>query len=379
MTTTETATSAQHVPLPRQAPHTAVGEPVPFAWREGTLTRAKELETLAHWYGECTDSPEYAAELLVAIDQHLTAARQAARPTKRRFLGRMDGALLERAISNLDAAQADLLQVVPATYLLGQMPSLLNEVQRHLTQTDARRQEFEWLAMQLGVHAAARAAAQGLGPLPTEDKTRLVEAERNMIVSIVRGAGSAALREQLRVRSFRNVLVITAGMMMLLAITLGLVGWFSPSSVPLCFQPEQGGQVVVICPTGQSAAVTVAAGEGPTQPKIDALVNRTVRPGRYRHDRGDRPDRRLDRVGGGAAADPRLVRTARPAGGPGAAEIADRCGHGRAGSAADARRIPARPERPGHLGADSGLGDRLRLRPAIVHPVRRPAGRHRAQ
>ena len=34
-----------------------VGGPVPVAWREGTLTRAKELESLCAWIGEPPKGP----------------------------------------------------------------------------------------------------------------------------------------------------------------------------------------------------------------------------------------------------------------------------------------------------------------------------------
>jgi hypothetical protein len=106
----------------------------------------------------------------------------------------------------------------------------------------------------------------------------VVRAERNKIVSIARGASSAGLREQLRVRSFRNVLIVTAVVMMLIAVGLAVLGWFSSTVVPLCFQPEQGGQTVVVCPTGQSGTVPTGSEDGPAQPRIDALVQETVRP-----------------------------------------------------------------------------------------------------
>lgn len=254
-----------------------VGGPVPMPWREGVLTRAKELECLAYGLSR-GDGSVFGSHLLAAIDQHLTAARQAAKHTKHNLGRQMDDALLERAISNLDAAHADLLQLAPAPYLLGQIPSLLNEVQRHLPRHDPRRQEFERIAAQLGVHPPDRPPAPGTPSLTGEEKATIVEGERSRIVSIARGANSAGLREQLRVRSFRTVLVISSGVMTLLAVLLGLLGWLSPATLPLCFQPEQGGQTVVICPTGQSSAVAVIPAGTAAQPQIDAQVRRTVRP-----------------------------------------------------------------------------------------------------
>ena len=49
-----------------------------------------------------------------------------------------------------------LLQMAPASYVLGQIPSLLNEVQRHLPGPGPRRQEFERIPASLGVHPPDR-------------------------------------------------------------------------------------------------------------------------------------------------------------------------------------------------------------------------------
>lgn len=54
-------------------------------------------------------------------------------------------------MGNLDAADAQLLNLAPPTYVLGQMPSLHNHVQRHLAAEDPRRQEFERIARAFGV------------------------------------------------------------------------------------------------------------------------------------------------------------------------------------------------------------------------------------
>src|SRR5918994_1387159 len=116
----------------QQGSRRAVGGPVPVAWREGTLTRAKELESLSDWLSRNDESPNRNDGLLQAIERHLEAARQAAERAGRRSWRAFDGPRLERAISNLDAAEADPLQVAPPEYLLGQMSCLLNHVQRHL-------------------------------------------------------------------------------------------------------------------------------------------------------------------------------------------------------------------------------------------------------
>jgi hypothetical protein len=217
----------------------AIGGPVWVAWREGTLTRAKELAALCEWV--TANAEDHQAEdphknghvLADAIRCHLEAAKQAARaerldPNRHVVLVRRvfrNGPLIERAMSNLDAAEAQLLNLAPASYLLGQMPSLLRHVQCHLAPADPARQEFERIARSLGInhpdHPNPR--AQDL-----EDKENTVRAERGKIVTTVRAASSAGLRERVRLRNFRNVVVVTTVLMALLAIGVALMGLLNP-------------------------------------------------------------------------------------------------------------------------------------------------------
>jgi len=100
----------------------SIGGPVWVAWREGTLTRAEELEALCAWV-RAKDLRRDDEVLANAIRRHLEAARQAARAEKlkpqRRFRIFRNGPLIERAMSNLDAAEAQLLNLAPAaTYLV---------------------------------------------------------------------------------------------------------------------------------------------------------------------------------------------------------------------------------------------------------------------
>ena len=235
---------------------TRVGGPVTAAWREGTLTRVKELESLLAWV--LINKPRANCEpLAAAVTCHLHAAREAAvvvklGPAKRAWshLFRR-GPLIERAMSNLDAAEAQLLNCASCDYVLGQMPSLLRHVQCHLVAGDPRRQEFERIARRLGLkdpdHPLIAMKKQEL-----DEKRKIVCEERGEIVTAVRGASSAALREQLRLRSFRNVLVVTTLLMTLLAIGLALTGLLRPTMIPLCFTPEDSGFATVVCPTKQS-------------------------------------------------------------------------------------------------------------------------------
>jgi hypothetical protein len=262
-----------------------VGGPVPIAWRESALTRAKELESLCAWIQVNAKGPDGNHKVLAnAVNSHLQAVRQASEaaqlsPKTRPRVFR-NGALLERALSNLDAAEAQILNFAPPSYLLGQMPSLLRHVQCHLIPTDPSRKEFERIAQRLGVKDADNPSRM------FADRTRLeqiVDDERGKIVTTIRAASSAALREQVRLRSFRSVLVVTTMVMLLLAIAVALVGYYRPTLIPLCFAPEEAGEAVVVCPTAQSdpfvptSSNFPATGSPPVR-DIDNVIRDTATP-----------------------------------------------------------------------------------------------------
>ncbi|MCA1600462.1 MAG: hypothetical protein LC776_02045 [Acidobacteria bacterium] len=262
---------ASHVPA---SVRSSVGGPASSPWREFALTRAAELEALSNWALR-NHRLENAEDLARAIQQHLKAARDAA-GSKNRFRAWGRSSLVQRAMGNLDAAEAQLLNLAPATYILGQIPSLSNHVQRHLAGEDPRRQEFERIVQTLGVKDTDRT-----GALKAHDElTEKVENERGKIVTAVRGASSAALREQLRVASFRNVLVASALVMTLLAVGVAVMGFVTPTAVPLCFEPEKAAQTVVVCPTEQSVLVPTGQQTGPAvPPDVDDLVEQTANRG----------------------------------------------------------------------------------------------------
>ena len=265
-----------------------VGGPVPVAWREGTLTRAKELESLCAWVlaNPQEDQPQQNCEALKnAIRRHLQAARQAALAAKldpkRPFrMIRRTGPLIERAMSNLDAAEAHILNLAPPGYLYGQLPCLLRHVQCHLIPTDPSRQEFERIARKVGVKDPDHPLAQNKEPSLAKKK-EIVAEERGKIVTTVRAASSAKLREQVRVSSFRNVLVFTIIFMMLLAIGVALLGLNRWTLIPLCFAPQEAGKTTVVCPTAQSepfVPIGEQAQPGVPMGDIDLIVEKTAKP-----------------------------------------------------------------------------------------------------
>ncbi|HKH04421.1 MAG TPA: hypothetical protein VKA65_04610 [Acidimicrobiales bacterium] len=262
---------ARTIAHPTPAP--ALGGPVRVPWREGTLTRATELESLCDWV-RGNDGSKPCDILVTGVSSHLEAARQAAvgqsLSPKRLFKFFRNASLLERAMSNLDAAEAQLLNFAPPDYVLGQMASLLRHVKSHLHPTDPRRQEFERICRRLGLNAPELAPLGDTDQADRARKLRIVGDERGSIVTAVRGASSAALREQLRVRSFRNALATASVLMAVLAVALALVGLFRPTMIPLCFAPEESGEAVVVCPTAQSAPFSTSPTDGASQAGLAA-------------------------------------------------------------------------------------------------------------
>lgn len=257
---------------PKPVARQPVGGPVSRAWREGTLTRAKELESLTGWAAQHpADRP--AGPLLEAINCHLDAARDAALSRRRTT----DKAALERAMSNLDAAEGLLLTVAPPSYLLGRLPGVLNDVARHLLPTDSRRREVERVAQRVGMGVSDTGPDGAAGPT-VQRRLAIVEQERLTIVTAARAASSAALREHLRVRSFRSVLVVTSVLLTVLAAALAVVGALNPTAIPLCFAPEQAGEAVVVCPTRQSPPFPTTQGAGTEARDVDDAVRDAARP-----------------------------------------------------------------------------------------------------
>jgi hypothetical protein len=260
----------------------AVGGPVPKGWREGVLTRAKEIESLCCWV-MVNGHREHADVLAKDVMCHITAARQAATAvsldSNKLLHPFRNGPLLERAMSNLDAAEAQILNFASAEHILGLFPSLLRRVQCHLEQTDPRRQEFERLARRLGFTETDLPTSPP-GDEEFDEQKKLVDRERGKIAATTRAASSAALREQVRVRSFRTVLVGTAIVMMLIAIGIALIGFLDKTLIPLCFAPEEAGRAMVVCPTGQSDSYPVRPDSSTTPqepiPDIDDKIDATA-------------------------------------------------------------------------------------------------------
>ncbi len=206
-----------------------IGGPTTSSWREDALARVEELKMLTVMARSRTSlPPEVAAEIETTIARHLQTASAAAEQRSGRRAG-IAGADVTRVMTNIHTAESELLRLAPTEYLLGQLSTLQAYVREHLPARDPRRAQLETIV---------RAARQG----------ELDESHRGAIIAAAREANAEARREVTRVRSFRNVLLVTAAILTLAALGVGALGIVQPDAMPLCFHPGDK----VACPTEEA-------------------------------------------------------------------------------------------------------------------------------
>jgi hypothetical protein len=263
-----------------------IGGPARSSWREQALGRAAEYRFLARLL--LSQATERDRQALLAIERHIDAAERAAagryldtteradgsadnsdRPREKplgpfaKFVSFLTGASLERVNSQLDAVETNLLRLAPDPYLRGALPNLRAHVRNHLTDGDPRRERVETVAQQVEA-----SPAKPLGAL-----------ERDQVLVAVREASLEARREIRRVRSFRNVLLVSALILTLGVAGITILGVASPDRVPMCFAPDNA---MVVCPTTAKHVPKAAGPQGQTnvspaqQARVDALIRKTA-------------------------------------------------------------------------------------------------------
>lgn len=234
-----------------------IGGPTSSAWREEMLTRAEELSSLAAWVAAHPDHNGDHAGMASAIQRHLAAARETAAgqntPRGLRTWQTMKGSSFERTLGNLDAVEVDLLRLAPPSLLKGALPSVEAHVNRFLPKHDPRR---------VAVNEVATSGAA------------IDEEQRSMLVAAQHAANTQRRRDLIRLRGFRNLLVGGIVIFTLLAVALAWIGYADPTAIPLCFSPENGGVVKIVCPRGEKPV-----GEVSPQFDSDPAVADTVSTG----------------------------------------------------------------------------------------------------
>jgi hypothetical protein len=245
------------------APSFPIGGPTSSAWREEMLTKVKELSGLASWLEANPDGKHQPGELRKAIAEHLRAAHDTAAGTAAAkaglgFWGRwkagLGGSSFERALGNIDAVEVSLLRLAPEHYLRGQLPSLRAHVNRFLPKDDPRRMRVDDLALEMAQH---------------HEGDRLRSEDRDSLVAAYHAANSQRRRDLIRLRSFRNWVVVATIALFLAAGGLALLGLAHKDWIPVCFFPEE--KQTFVCPRTEQVGVG-----DPATVDIDQLVAETA-------------------------------------------------------------------------------------------------------
>lgn len=236
-----------------------IGGPASSAWREQAFSRAGDYRFLARLL--LPRGTAYEREVLAALERKIDAAENVP-GWSRRLIDFLTGAGVERTNSQLDSVETDLLRLMPDPYLRGQLPNLVAHVQDHLPEGDPRRTEVETVAE----------AVRGRAP-----NTPLRDLERDQVVGAVRAASLEARRSIRRVRSFRNVLLVSALILSLCVAGITLLGVLAPEKIPLCFTPETVDSVNVVCPTETlSLEASGSSTVMPSQQELDVKMRDTA-------------------------------------------------------------------------------------------------------
>jgi hypothetical protein len=261
------------MPNPERSPDQTI-EDVDFrtarfvsSWREEALARICELRALIGSF-RARETTVQSTDLLDRAGAELDHASYAARRPLVIRGGVLNGAAVQRVHGHLDAGEVLVLRAAPPEYVRGQLPALVAYVRRHLISSDPRCQSAEQVlrADRVGARAGSPAA-------PATGSQQLAPEHRDRLVAAVRDAMAEARNEQMRVRSFRNILLVFAVLLVVMAIGVAVLAMAAPERIPVCFQPVQAasGQAEarrLVCPTGESGF--------PAQADFDAVVAGTV-------------------------------------------------------------------------------------------------------
>ena len=234
---------------------TTSGPPFPLheltaaPWREQALTKIGEQRFLLEWMSQMDDAQPISDEIRRTIHDHWDAVEVAAKRRSRR------GASVERVTSHLNAVDADLLRIAPTSYVFGQLPALLERVRKCLPENDLRRRRLEELA----------------DPATVE----LSERDRDLIVATRHAVAVEARHEVTRLRSFRNVLLVTAAVLAIGVIAMVVFAFIWPDKVPVCFSPE--GSIVCTTSTTPLPGADNAADAGQPSTISPSEIDETMR------------------------------------------------------------------------------------------------------
>jgi hypothetical protein len=225
----------------------------PEQWAVDAWVKAASIESRMRVAsaGQPVDAKRQAS--IDAIQQLLATARDATQQRRwRRWRGAMDrwrGTSVGRAYQSLHAAEIFLVDLLPDEEIDALVPRILARDTTELDRDDPRRDQIEQLlkATSTSKRASVKSAL-----------TYLYDVSDQAYV---------------RVRDFRNVLLVSAGLISVLMIALVVMVGFNPRTVPFCFTPSEtssssdagasGSAPALVCPSGKS---------GPTRNDVELIA-----------------------------------------------------------------------------------------------------------
>ena len=168
------------------------------------------------------------------ITRHITKAREAAfriDPIPRRWSNWWRGTLVEAAHRNLHAARAQMVDVLNEHEVRAEIPAALARAESTLSRNDPRRISLARL------------------------RTERIESLRPQLRRLMEDSYESLDGKHAQLRSFRNILLLTALFVAVLVIATILIVWQNPAWIPLCF-PEantaagDAASARLNCPTG---------------------------------------------------------------------------------------------------------------------------------
>ena len=208
-------------------------------------------------------TPATTAATAAAIEDLLINAEQAIRRRRRRQprgpADRWRGASVDLAYRSVHAAEVFLVDLLDDAHLEAIVPAVAARVQSVLDPMDPQR---------LAIDDLCRRAAM---PPPTGGNPVMSADDRAAIKEAMRIGYEAVDKVHVRIRSFRNLLISAAVLIIILmALLVGLVA-LRPTAMPMCFKGQNvvGGRVdemFNVCPSGEhhpsGGDVLIVAGLG---------------------------------------------------------------------------------------------------------------------
>ncbi|SEG99248.1 hypothetical protein SAMN05444920_112315 [Nonomuraea solani] len=191
-----------------------------FSWRQRALAYIAELQSQLDGYNDGS-APARGAQ------RHLDAAREAA-AAEPSLKGAWSGLAVDRTWANINKVEVALLKLIPDMELPWWGSDVLARALQHLGPQDPRRAKLE-------EHLGGQD-----GKLSPQDRT--------LAVITLQAANIAAQQEKVRLRSFRNTILISTAVMAVVALALSVVGALHPQAIKLCFNDPSTGPA---CPIGR--------------------------------------------------------------------------------------------------------------------------------